>query len=119
MLKENPSAPSSYIPSARSSGPGKRRNFRAADKRRIVEETCREGASVSGVARKYGIGIRLMRARSSLSHKSAACIIATNGSPPNLCGASFLTPSRSAAVVRHIANRYRPGIVRPVEAPFL
>ncbi len=55
-LKENPSAPSSYIPSARSGGPGKRRNFRAADKRRIVEETCREGASVSGVARKYGIG---------------------------------------------------------------
>ncbi len=60
MLKENPSAPSSYIPSARSGGPGKRRNFRAADKRRIVEETCREGASVSGVARKYGIGTRLL-----------------------------------------------------------
>ena len=60
MLKENPSAPSSYIPSARSGGPGKRRNFRAADKRRIVEETCREGASVSGVARKHGIGTRLL-----------------------------------------------------------
>ncbi len=60
MLKENPSAPSSYIPSVRSGGPGKRRNFRAADKRRIVEETCREGASVSGVARKYGIGTRLL-----------------------------------------------------------
>ncbi len=39
MLKENPSAPSGYIPSARSGGPGKRRNFRAADKRRIVEES--------------------------------------------------------------------------------
>ncbi len=37
MLRENPSAPSSYIPSARSGGLGKRRNFRAADKRRIVE----------------------------------------------------------------------------------
>ncbi len=60
MLKENPLAPSSYIPSARSGGPGKRRNFRAADKRRIVEETCREGASVSGVARKYGIGTLLL-----------------------------------------------------------
>ncbi len=56
MLKENPSAPSSYVPSARSGGPGRRRNFMAADKRRIVEETCRGGASVSGVARKYGIG---------------------------------------------------------------
>ncbi len=46
MPRENPSAPSSYIPSARSGGPGKRRNFRAANKRRIVEETCREGAPV-------------------------------------------------------------------------
>ena len=60
MLRENPSAPSSYIPSARSGGPGKRRNFSAVDKRRIVEETCCEGASVSGVARKYGIGTRLL-----------------------------------------------------------
>ncbi len=60
MLKEIPPTPSSYIPSARSGGPGKRRNFRAADKRRIVEETCREGASVSGVARRYGIGARLL-----------------------------------------------------------
>ncbi len=56
MLKEIPSAPSSYIPSARSDGSGRRRNFSEADKRRIVEETCRKGASVSGVARKYGIG---------------------------------------------------------------
>ncbi len=59
-LKEIPSAPSSYIPSARSGGSGRRRNFSEADKRRIVEETCREGASVSGVARKYGIGSRLL-----------------------------------------------------------
>ncbi len=60
MLKEIPSAPSSYIPSARSGGSGRRRNFSEADKRRIVEETCREGASVSGVARRYGIGTRLL-----------------------------------------------------------
>ncbi len=60
MLKEIASAPSGYIASARSGGSGRRRNFRAADKRRIVEETCREGASVSGVARKYGIGTRLL-----------------------------------------------------------
>ncbi len=46
MPRENSSAPSNYIPSARSGGPGKRRNFSAVDKRRIVEETCREGASV-------------------------------------------------------------------------
>ena len=60
MLKEIPSAPSSYIPSARSGGSGRRRNFSEAEKRRIVEETCREGASVSGVARRYGIGKRLL-----------------------------------------------------------
>ncbi len=60
MLKEIPSTPSSYIPSARSGGSGRRRHFREADKRRIVEETCREGASVSGVARRYGIGTRLL-----------------------------------------------------------
>ena len=60
MPKEIPSAPSSYIPSSRSGGSGRRRNFSEADKRRIVEETCREGASVSGVARKYGIGTRLL-----------------------------------------------------------
>jgi transposase-like protein len=60
MLKEAPSAPSSYIPSARSGGSGRRRNFNEADKRRIVGETCREGATVSGVARKYGIGTRLL-----------------------------------------------------------
>ncbi len=60
MLKEISSAPSSYIPSARSGGSGRRRNFNEADKRRIVGETCREGATVSGVARKYGIGTRLL-----------------------------------------------------------
>ncbi len=60
MLKEIPSAPSSHISSARSGGSGRRRNFSEADKKRIVEETCREGASVSGVARKYGIATRLL-----------------------------------------------------------
>ncbi len=60
MLKEISSAPSGHIPSARSGGSGGRRNFSGADKRHIVEETCREGASVSGVARKYGIGTRLL-----------------------------------------------------------
>lgn len=60
MPKETPSAPSSYIPSARSGGPGRRRNFSEADKKRIVEEAQRPGASVSGVARRYGIGARLL-----------------------------------------------------------
>lgn len=53
--KEVAPAPASYIPSGRSSGSGSRRNFSEADKKRIVEEACREGASISGVAKKYGI----------------------------------------------------------------
>ncbi len=50
--KEVLSVASSSIPSLQSLG---RRTFNQADKRRLVEETCREGASVSGLARKYGI----------------------------------------------------------------
>jgi transposase len=38
----------------------RRRNYSDADKRRIIEEASRENASVSGVARKYGISISLM-----------------------------------------------------------
>ncbi len=60
MSKEIPSAPSSYIPSARSVPPGARRRFSTADKQRIVEEAEHPGASVSGVARQYGITTRLL-----------------------------------------------------------
>lgn len=61
MLKHMSDAPASpYIPSGRSSGSGRRRNFGVADKRRIIAEACRPGASVSGVAKKYGIGPRLL-----------------------------------------------------------
>lgn len=59
-LKEIQPAPSSYIPSGRSNSSGRRRNFSLADKKRMVDEVCREGASVSGVAKKYGIGTRLL-----------------------------------------------------------
>ncbi len=45
MTKEIVPPPSGYIPSARSTPPGRRRNFSEADKRRIVEEACRPGAS--------------------------------------------------------------------------
>jgi transposase-like protein len=60
MSKEIPSAPSSYIPLARSTPPGARRRFSTADKKRIVEEAERPGASVSGIARQYGITTRLL-----------------------------------------------------------
>ena len=38
----------------------RRRNYSDADKRRLIEEAMRENASVSGVARKYGISTDLM-----------------------------------------------------------
>ena len=60
MTKEIVPPPSGYIPSARSAPPGARRRFSEADKRRIVEEAERPGASVSGVARQYAITARLL-----------------------------------------------------------
>ena len=54
-------------PSSRPEGPivprpreGHRRRFGEADKRRILEETARPGASVSDVARRYGIDRRIL-----------------------------------------------------------
>jgi transposase len=40
--------------------PGRRRVFTEELKRQIVEETCRPGASVSGVARRYGIASSML-----------------------------------------------------------
>jgi transposase len=39
---------------------GARRQFSEEAKQRIVAETCRPGASVSAVARRYGIDLRLL-----------------------------------------------------------
>ncbi len=58
MTKGAVLAPASHIPSIRSTPPGKRRRFSEADKRRIVEEADRPGASVSDVARRHGIAVR-------------------------------------------------------------
>ncbi|MCH7795060.1 MAG: transposase [Proteobacteria bacterium] len=58
MTKGAVPAPTSHIPSARSTPPGKRRRFSEADKRRIVEAADRPGASVSDVARRHGIAVR-------------------------------------------------------------
>jgi hypothetical protein len=48
-----------YVPSVRSTPDG-RRNFGVADKKRIVAEAMASGASVSGIARRYGIDPRLL-----------------------------------------------------------
>ncbi len=60
MTKEISPPPAGYIPSARSAPPGSRRRYSEADKRRILEEADRPGASVSGVAKQYGITPRLL-----------------------------------------------------------
>ena len=57
MTNETASASASYILSARS---GERRRFSEADKKRIVGEAGRPGATVSGVARRYGIAARVL-----------------------------------------------------------
>jgi hypothetical protein len=49
-----------YIPSVRSSPPERRRDYSEADKKRIVEEASRPGATVSGVARRHGIAARVL-----------------------------------------------------------
>ena len=48
-----------YVPSALAMPDG-RRNFRVSDKKRIVAEAMEPGATVSGVARKYGIDSPLL-----------------------------------------------------------
>lgn len=48
-----------YVPSATALQDG-RRNFRLADKKRIVAEGMAPGTSVSGVARRYGIDTPLL-----------------------------------------------------------
>ena len=49
-----------YVPSAVAMPDG-RRNFRVSDKKRMVAEAMALGASVSGVARRYGIDRLLFR----------------------------------------------------------
>ena len=52
-------ASTGYVPSVKSMPEG-RRNFRVADKKRIVAEAMAPGASVSGIARRYGIDTPLL-----------------------------------------------------------
>ena len=57
--RENAPVSTGYVPSARSMPEG-RRNFRISDKKRIVAEAMAPGASVSGIARRYGITAPLL-----------------------------------------------------------
>lgn len=48
-----------YVPSGKAL-PGARRNFRLGDKKRIIAEAMMPAASVSGVARRYGITAQML-----------------------------------------------------------
>ena len=81
----------------------KRRNYTDEDKRRLIEEATRENASVSGVARKYGISTDLMfRWRKELGmgpmHRIVPVMI--TDTPDGLADLSALTnPARPPAPV--------------------
>ncbi len=71
-----------YIPSARAV-PEARRNFSLADKRRIVEEACRPGASVSAVARRHRIDARqLFRWKQELAEPVFLPVTVSDGALP-------------------------------------
>ena len=57
--RENEPVSAGYVPSAKSLPDG-RRNFRLSDKKRIVTEARGRAASISGVARRYGITAPLL-----------------------------------------------------------
>ena len=69
-------APAGYIPTGKAGGQVTRRNYSKADKHRIVEEACRDGASVSGIARKYAISSSvLFRWRKAFGMDGASRIV--------------------------------------------
>ena len=112
MRKEIPPATSGYIPSGRSV---RRRTFSEADKRRIVEEACCAGASVSGVARKYGIGVRLLFAwKKELTPESEVgptfLPVALVEMPDRSADPSSLPLAKLPAPVPLIVERSTPGI---------
>lgn len=57
--RDNEPISTGYVPSGKGL-PNVRRNFRRSDKRRMVAEASAPGASVSAVARRYGIAPRLL-----------------------------------------------------------
>jgi transposase-like protein len=70
---------------------GRRRQFSEEDKRRIVEETCRPGQSLSAVARRYGIDLRLTRGSDAAADRRAHGPVAADR-PGNRFPPERLTP---------------------------
>ena len=60
MAKRPASSPPRSAPSVPQATAGGRRQFSEAVKQCIVAETCKPGASISAVARRYGIDLRML-----------------------------------------------------------
>ena len=111
MTKGAVPAPASHIPSTRSTPPGKRRRFSEADKRRIVEEANRPGASVSDVARRHGIAVRqLFRWKQELAPaaetETTFLPVTITDAPEQSAGAPQPVPEPAPVIV----ERPAPGI---------
>ncbi len=85
----------------------------------MVEEACREGASISGVAKKYGIGRRLlfhwkqeleMAAQSEPTFLPVTISDAPAGAPADAPDPSIVIPQSMSAPAPVIVERLAPGI---------
>jgi len=99
--RENEPVSTGYIPSGRTL-PEARRNFRLPDKKRILAETMAPGASVSGVARRYGIAPRvLFRWKQELAPPEPDPVfleVTVRDAPDEtLAGSAMLSPPLAAA----------------------
>ena len=107
--------PASHVPSARSTPPSVHRRFSEADKRRLVEESGRPGASVSGVAREHGIAVPLLfRWKRELAPATEATSLpVTLTDPPESpasAGAPRSGPEPAPVVTPVVVERSTPGI---------
>ena len=76
---------------------GHRRRFSEVDKRRIVEEAVQPGASLSAVARGYGIAARILfRWKQELSPAAAPVFVAVQITDSNTASASALSDEERA-----------------------
>ena len=91
-----------YVPSTKAMPDG-RRNFRTADKKRIVEETLAAGASVLGIARRYRISPPLLfRWKRELGEPPAAPVflpVTVSDVPDQIDSNSPPMPERTAGPI--------------------
>lgn len=91
----------------------RRRNYSDEDKRRLIEEAMRENASVSGVARKYGISTDLMfrwRKQLGMGPMHRIVPVTITDMPDGLADLSAMTLHPTTPAVPVIADRPSPAI---------